>query len=160
MRGRRQAESGRRRVPWRFVYLLSVAHRRLQAFVRERADGHSATRAGLLMAISPERGAAMSSLGATLDLAPPGISNLVERAREAGLLERHVDPEDARAFRLTLTRSGEEARRIAVAEARRLNERLCEGFTEAELAIVARWLEAFTAKFPHRRGEVREEKER
>ena len=57
----------------RFVYLLNVAQRRVQAFIQGYAGGQTASRAGLLMALSPERGTPMGELGRALDLGAPGI---------------------------------------------------------------------------------------
>jgi DNA-binding MarR family transcriptional regulator len=133
---------------WRFIYLLSVAQRRVHAFIQSHTDGQSAARAGLLMAISPERGTPMGQLGQALDLGPPGVSNLIERATEAGLVERRPDPADGRALIIVLTKAGLAARNEAVLEARKLNARLCKGFSEAELDVVGRWLEAVRLKFP------------
>jgi DNA-binding MarR family transcriptional regulator len=148
------------RLRWRFVYLLSVAQRRVQAFIQSNADGQTAARAGLLMALSPERGTPMAQLGQALDLGAPAISNLIERAQKAGLIERQPDPADGRAWIIALTKAGHAARKEAVLGARKLNTRLCEGFTDAELEIVARWLEAVRLKFPKQETNEREEVEK
>ncbi len=132
---------------WRFIYLLNVAQRRVQAVIQASGGGQTAARAGLLMALSVDRDTPMARLGELLDLAAPAISNLVERAVQAGLIERRQDPDDGRAWMITLTRSGLARQREAIAGARELNARLCEDFTDAELAIVARWLEAVRGKF-------------
>jgi DNA-binding MarR family transcriptional regulator len=131
----------------RLVYLLNVAQRRVQAFIQRSADGQTAARAGLLMALAPDRGTPMAQLGQALDLAGPAISNLVERASRAGLVKRRADPEDGRAWFIELTSAGQAARKDAVRGARGLNERLCEGFTDAELQVVARWLDSVREKF-------------
>jgi len=132
----------------RFIYLLSVAHRRLHAAIVHDGDGQTAARAGLLMALSPERGTPMAQLGQALDLGAPGISNLVERAVRAKLIERVPDPADGRAWMIALTKTGLAKRKEAIEGARVLNARLCEGFSDDELAVVARWLEAVVHKFP------------
>ena len=99
------------------------------------------------MALSVEHDTPMARLGEVLDLAAPAISNLVDRAVRARLIERRPDPEDGRAWMIRLTRSGQASQREAISGARALNARLCEGFTDAELDIVARWLEAARSKF-------------
>ena len=132
----------------RFIYLLSVAYRRLHAAIARDTDGQTAARAGLLMALAPEHGTPMGQLGAALDLAAPAISNLVERAVRAKLVERVPDPEDGRAWLVALSKAGVAKRKEAIEGARTLNVQLCEGFSEAELAIVGRWLEAVAHKFP------------
>jgi DNA-binding MarR family transcriptional regulator len=77
----------------------------------------------------------------------------VERAVEAGLIEKRADPEDGRAWRLWLTASGRRALSRARAGAAELNARLMEGFTEAEIDIVARWLAGVQRKFPNGESE-------
>ena len=132
----------------RLIYLLNVAQRRLHAAIANDGDGQTAARAGLLMALSPERGTPMGQLGQALDLGAPGISNLVERAVRARLIERMPDPADGRAWLITLTKTGLAKRKEAIDGARVLNARLFEGFSDAELETVARWLEAVRHKFP------------
>lgn len=139
------AAATRRR--WRFIYLLNVAHRRVQAIIQASGGGQTAARAGLLMALSHERDTPMARLGELLDLAAPAISNLVDRAVQARLIERVPDPDDGRAWMIRLTKAGLAKQKEAIAGARELNARLCEGFTDAELEIVARWLEAVRTKF-------------
>jgi DNA-binding MarR family transcriptional regulator len=132
----------------RFVYLLAVAHRRVQSAVAQEGEGFTAARAGLLLAMSPDKSTPMSVVGPLLDLAPPALSNLVERAVRAKLVVRKADEEDGRAWNLSLTASGRAARKIAVERARSLNARLCEGFSDQELSIIARWLTAVRDQFP------------
>lgn len=141
----------------RFIYLLNVAQRRVHAAIARDADGQTAARAGLLLALAPERGTPMAQLGQALDLGAPGISNLVERAVRARLVERVADPADGRAWLVTLTKAGLAKRKEAIDGARELNARLCEGFSDAELEVVARWLEAVRHKFPKRDPNEREE---
>lgn len=90
----------------------------------------------------------LARLGAVLDLSPSSLSGLVDRMVRDGLLERQPDPDDGRAWNIRLTEAGRAARSDAVRAARKLNDRLCEGFDPKELKIVARWLEAVQAKFP------------
>ena len=90
----------------------------------------------------------MGEAGAALDLGMPGISGLVERAVEAGLIEKRSDPDDGRVWRLWLTAAGRRALVRAKAGAAELNARLSEGFTDAEIDIVARWLVSVQNKFP------------
>jgi DNA-binding MarR family transcriptional regulator len=133
----------------RLIYLLNVAQRRVQRFVATQAPrGVTATQAGLLFVLGGRDGVLLGEAGAALDLGMPGISGLVERAVEAGLIEKRADPEDGRAWRLWLTASGRRALSRARAGAAELNARLMEGFTEAEIDIVARWLASVQRKFP------------
>ncbi|MDI1266481.1 MAG: MarR family winged helix-turn-helix transcriptional regulator [bacterium] len=137
----------------RLVFLLNVAQRRLQRWMaaRTQASGVTASQSGLLFILGQRDGVLMGEAGAALDLGPPGISGLVDRMASAKLIERRADPDDGRAWRLWLTPSG----RAAMAESRaglvEVNARLTEGFSEAEIDVVARWLTTLQTRFP--RGE-------
>lgn len=133
----------------RLIFLLNVAQRRLQRFLAARAPSSvTAAQAGLLFVLGRNDGALMGEAGAALDLGMPGISGLAERMVEAELIERRADPADGRAARLWLTPSGRRALARAKVNAAELNARLAEGFSDAEIAIVARWLTSFQEKFP------------
>ena len=133
----------------RFIFLLNVAQRRVQAAISGDVDGKTAARAGLLMTLKADGGGMpMKEVGARLDLGASSLSGLLDRMARDGLVERRPDPADKRAWDIALTEAGKMKRAEAVRSARLLNDRLCEGFDEAELAIVARWLEAVGTKFP------------
>jgi len=125
----------------RLIFLLNVAQRRVQHVVTSQAPKGRVTGAqsGLLFVLGRRNGALMGEAGAALDLGMPGISGLVERTVEAGLIEKRADPDDGRAWRLWLTAAGRRALVRAKASAAELNARLAEGFTEAEIDVVARW---------------------
>jgi DNA-binding MarR family transcriptional regulator len=75
------------------------------------------------------------------------MTGLVDRMTRAGYVERRPDPTDGRGQRLYLTAQGWSARERAVALLDDLNQRLSEGLSEGDAAVVARWLEAVAAKF-------------
>ena len=135
------------------VLLLNVAQRRLQRWVAARTEGSGVTvaQSGLLFILGQRDGVPMGEAGAALELGPPGISGLVDRMIAANLIKRRADPDDGRAWRLWLTPAGRTALERAKAGLSEVNARLAEGFTEAELDVVARWLTGFQTKFP--RGE-------
>ena len=137
----------------RLVFLLNVAQRRLQRWVASRTESNqvTATQSGLLFILGQRDGILMGEAGTALDLGPPGISGLVDRMTALGLIKRRADPEDGRAWRLWLTPAGRAALGQSKAGLSEINARLTEGFTEAEIEIVARWLTSFQTKFP--RGE-------
>ncbi|WP_269844739.1 MarR family winged helix-turn-helix transcriptional regulator [Sphingomonas jeddahensis] len=126
-----------------------MAQRRVQAAIQGDVDGKTAARAGVLMALRADgRGMPMKQLGAQLDLGASSLSGLLDRMGRDGLIERQPDPTDKRAWHIVLTDEGKAVRAEAVRSARVLNDQLCDGFDDAELAIVARWLEAVGVKFP------------
>ncbi len=141
-----------RREP-RLVFLLNVAQRRLQRWMAARTqnNGVTAAQSGLLFVLGQRDGVLMGEAGAALDLGPPGISGLVDRMAAANLIRRRADPEDGRAWRLWLTPAGRAALAQSKAGLAEINVRLADGFTEAEIAIVARWLTTMQTRFP--RGE-------
>jgi DNA-binding MarR family transcriptional regulator len=133
----------------RLIFLLNVAHRRVQRFVATQAPkGVTATQAGLLFVLGQRDGVLLGEAGAALDLGMPGISGLVDRTVEAGLIAKRADPDDGRAWRLWLTAAGRRALARAKAGAAELNAQLMEGFTDAEIDTVARWLASVQNKFP------------
>jgi DNA-binding MarR family transcriptional regulator len=134
----------------RLIFLLSVAQRRLQRFVaaQTKTGGVTSAQSGLLFVLGRRDGALMGEAGAALDLGMPGISGLAERMAEAGLIEKRADPDDGRAARLWLTASGRKALARTKAGVAELNGRLMEGFSDAEIDIVSRWLTSVQSKFP------------
>lgn len=90
----------------------------------------------------------MSALvGAQLGLGASSLSGLHDRMGRDGLFERQPDATDMRAWNIVLAEAGKVLRADAVRSARVLNDKLCDGFDDAELAIVDRRLEAVGAKF-------------
>jgi DNA-binding MarR family transcriptional regulator len=137
----------------RLIFLLNVAQRRLQRFLAAQTQrgGVTASQSGLLFVLGKRDGVLMGEAGAALDMGMPGISGLSDRMVEAGLIEKRADPDDGRAWRLWLTSSGRKALAQTRAGVTELNARLAEGFSGAEIEIVARWLVHVQKKFP--RGE-------
>ena len=137
----------------RLVFLLNVAQRRLQRWMAAQADASGVTTAqsGLLFVLGQRDGVLMGEAGAALDLGPPGISGLVDRMTAANLIKRRADPDDGRAWRLWLTPTGRDAMARSKAGLSEVNARLTDGFSEAEIEVVARWLTSLQASFP--RGE-------
>ena len=134
----------------RLVFLLTVAQRRLQRWMAARAQnsGVTSTQAGLLFILGQRDGVLMGEAGAALDLGPPGISGMVDRMTAANLIKRRADPDDGRAWRLWLTPAGRAAMAQSKAGLAEVNARLTDGFTEAEIDVVARWLTSLQSKFP------------
>ena len=137
----------------RLVFLLNVAQRRLQRWMAAQSDasGVTAAQSGLLFVLGQRDGVLMGEAGAALDLGPPGISGLVDRMTAANLIKRRADPDDGRAWRLWLTPAGRAALARSKAGLSEVNARLTDGFSEAEIDVVARWLTSLQTSFP--RGE-------
>jgi DNA-binding MarR family transcriptional regulator len=82
----------------------------------------------------------VGELAAALDLAQSAASGLAARMVDAGLVVRSDEPADRRAARLTLTPVGRRARTEAARRANIANAEMMQGFTDAEMATVVRWL--------------------
>jgi DNA-binding MarR family transcriptional regulator len=132
----------------RLIYLLNIAQRRVQRFIAGQRRGATPAQSGLLFVLGRQDGILMSEAGAALDLGLPGISGLAERMAEAGLIDKRADPSDGRACRLWLTGAGRKELAHAKVGAADINSCLMDGFTEAEIDIVSRWLKAVQTKFP------------
>jgi DNA-binding MarR family transcriptional regulator len=133
----------------RLIYLLSVAQRRLQRWMAaQQANEVTPAQAGLLFILGKQDGVLMGEAGAALDMGPAGISGLVDRTATAKLIERRADRDDGRAWRVWLTPKGRIALTQAKTSAAQINAALTDGFTSAEIDIVARWLTSIQDKFP------------
>jgi DNA-binding MarR family transcriptional regulator len=128
----------------RFVFLLNRAQRILQRWVETRPDaweGVSSAQAGVLFILAGRGSATIGEIAAELRVAPAAVTNLSKRMQAAGLVERVADEHDARLTRLRMTKAGEQAAGKARVALAGLNQRITKGFSEDELATVARWLE-------------------
>jgi len=135
----------------RLVFLLNVGQRRVQRWVEAKMaakGGLTAAQSGALFVLGQKDGALIGEAAEALDLAPSAMTGLIDRMARAELVERRPDPRDGRALRLHLTDKGHAARKQARAGVEGLNDHLSEGFTDAEIAIVSRWLTSLQTKFP------------
>ncbi len=80
----------------------------------------------------------LGELGRHLMLSQPGLSRLVERLVERGLLARQPDPADARATLLSLTEEGSAVqRRVGRAHARSVADAMAARLTPAQMSTLA-----------------------
>lgn len=135
----------------RLFFLLNIGQRRVQRWVDRKAEldaQTSAAQAGVLFYLAKQDGALIGEVGAALQLAPSAMTGLADRMAKAGLLTRHADSDDGRATRLFVTDEGRAAFKRARVLLRELNGKLCDGFSDDELDVVARWLHALQQRFP------------
>jgi DNA-binding MarR family transcriptional regulator len=104
-------------------------------------DGISSAQAGVLFLLGSRGSLTIGEIAAELKASPAAVTNLSKRMQAAGLVERFADEMDARLTRLRATPAGAQASASARTALAGLNERLTRGFSDAELATVARWLE-------------------
>jgi DNA-binding MarR family transcriptional regulator len=137
----------------RLFFLLSAGARRVQRWVDGELAGMGGltqAQSGLLFFLGKDGGALIGEAAEALDVAPSAMTGLVDRMERSGLIERRADPDDGRAQRLFLTDAGRAARTAALDGLKDLNATLTDGFSEAEVATIARWLSSLPARFPRR----------
>ncbi|MBL0729874.1 MarR family winged helix-turn-helix transcriptional regulator [Piscinibacter sp. HJYY11] len=101
----------------------------------------SGTQVVALFAIQSEEGCQLKDLTAQLQLKNSAITGLVSRMEENGLIERRPCEQDGRSSRLYLSDKGREVVAQAQPLLARVNAQLTKGFTNDELAVVARFLQ-------------------
>lgn len=133
----------------RYYYLLTVGQRRIQRWIRDNSgeDGLTAPQAGVLFYLARQDGSLIGDVAQALDSLPSAMSGLADRMVEAGWIERRQDPDDGRLWRLFLTPAGHMAGQRARVGLGELNSRMTEGFTDAEMAVVGRWLGSIDQRF-------------
>lgn len=132
----------------RLILLLNSAHRRLQLWTateQERAAGAagaapSPAQGGVLFILLKNDGATMGELSHALDLVPSAVSGLVQRMETFEWVRRRPCPRDGRTQRVWLQPAGTEQLPALHKALSRINSELAQGFTEAELQTVGRWL--------------------
>ncbi len=136
----------------RLYFLLTRAQRRMaDAATAGLADlGVTPTQAGALFAIRPGEGITINALAQALDLAQSAASGLAQRLERLGLLERDVDPVDARTRCLRLSPRARSVRTQALQRTHAFNQAMAGDLSPAELEIVARWLNSLTISIPQR----------
>lgn len=144
MRNKMKAE----RKPPRLIFLLSSAQRSLQQWMSTLQEQASAqgevvptpAQAGLLFALAQRDGATMGELSIALGLVPSAVSGLVQRTEALTWVARRACPQDARTQRVWLLAEGAAQLPKLKPVTQRINRQLTQGFTDEEIAVVARWL--------------------
>lgn len=138
------------RTEHRLIFLLTVAYRRLQRAIEQETAAHDLTsaQAGVLFFLGRNDGALIGDVSQAVDIVPSAMSGLADRMERAGLVKRRRDGEDGRSQRLYLTVAGQELGKRAATRTRVINSRLMDGFSEAEIDVVSRWLSSLQDKFP------------
>ncbi|WP_407729238.1 MarR family winged helix-turn-helix transcriptional regulator [Pseudomonas helleri] len=129
----------------RYIYLLNSAQKSLARHIERHVSntaGISATQAGALFVIRAQDGALSGEVASALDIAPSAMTGLADRMVKSGLIDRRIDGQDKRSYRLWLTETGREAALLATTELAPLNATLTQDFTDKELEVVSRWLTA------------------
>ncbi len=132
----------------KFVFLLNVGLRSVERWLdsRGRPSMLSSAQTGTLFYLSRHDGALIGEVAQALMIKAPAMSGMANRMEQAGLIARRSDPLDGRATRLFMTEEGKLQSQHAKSNLPTLNAKLAEGFSSAEMDIVARWLESLQHK--------------
>src|SRR5678816_1383312 len=134
----------------RLFFLLHRAHRAMLARATTELDaalGISVAHLTTLMYVAKHAGCSLTALADLLDLNKSAVTGLVQRMERRGSIRRVPNPDDGRGSLLYVTPKGDELRERARPLVRRLNAELTEGFSEAEMEVVIRFLNAVTGRF-------------
>ena len=129
---------------WRgLIRLRETVTREIDRRLQQRRDLSLADYGVLITLVTaPRFRLRMSDLGAQRMLTPSGITRVVTRLEERGLVRREPDPADGRAALAALTRTGLEAlRRAQVIHHATVRELLLERLTPRELGRLAQLYE-------------------
>jgi DNA-binding MarR family transcriptional regulator len=127
----------------RIFYLIKLAHSALTRAAEREAvlrGGVTGVQLGALFALAAQGPALMKDLAEELSINNSAITGLVSRMEDAGLVERHADESDGRAVKVSATAKGARAAASALPSVRAMNAAALEGFTKAEIAVIARFL--------------------
>jgi len=134
----------------RLFFLLNRAQRALATYAATNLDarlGISVAQLTTLMYVAKHAGCSLTELADLLDLNKSAVTGLVQRMERAGTLRREADPHDGRASLLWATAKGETLRERAMPLVRKLNAEIIEGFSDAEIDTVLRFLNVTVQRF-------------
>jgi MarR family transcriptional regulator for hemolysin len=122
---------------------LVLAARRYRALLDERLrpTGQSAARMEAMSAILNEPGMRPQvDIAKRLRIEGPTLTRMLDALEKDGMVERLPDPSDRRTKQLRLTDTGEETLEEIFSIADALRARMLDGFSEAELDTVNRFM--------------------
>jgi len=110
-------------------FLLAKASQRFNELLMERfaARGFDEVRpsfGSVLVPLFEADGRRLGDLANVGRLSKQAVTGLVQQCEQAGLVTRERDPDDGRAFRISLTKRGRRLRKVAEEELTRLDDRI------------------------------------
>jgi DNA-binding MarR family transcriptional regulator len=97
--------------------------------------------------IAERSGCSMSEIADLLDLNKSAVSSMCVRLERGGLLRREPNPHDGRGALLFPTQKSARVRERSKSVFRALTHELTDGFSENEIEIVLRFLNAIVERF-------------
>ncbi len=124
-------------------FQLGAAARKIQKYYNKKFEEYGITVAQsfILSSLSETDGLYVKNLAERLDIDSSAITGLVDRLEKEKLVERRVDPEDRRAFRIFLTEKGKKLAGTLAPIGQEFNKRLKEGMNKEELAAFKKFLQ-------------------
>ncbi|WP_417451802.1 MarR family winged helix-turn-helix transcriptional regulator [Kordiimonas sp.] len=111
--------------------------------------GISAAQNAVLLYLLKHEGATMGQVAVALGLKNAATSGLVDRMEKNDLVERRPSASDGRAYELYLRPTGRDTAEQSKSVIRQSNERLLEGFTGDERALMSRFFETIIDRADH-----------
>jgi DNA-binding MarR family transcriptional regulator len=134
----------------RLFHLMSLAQHRLLK-TTDAAFGETlgitAAQLGVLFVLEKRPGALPKEVSEALGINKSAITGLIDRMAAARLVRRHPSDDDGRVVHLHATPEGLAKAAAARPILARLNARLTDGFSEAEIATVGRFLQSILDRF-------------
>ena len=92
-----------------------------------------------------EEGLSQTQLAACMGIEPPTATKMLQRMEQAGLIERRVDPKDARVSLVYLTERGRSLEQPVLAVWKELETQTVAGLSATEQALLSRLLQHVSA---------------
>lgn len=144
------SESSNKRMDKRLFFLLNMGQHKLYKHVDQRCEqslGTPVAQVAALLYLSKSDGCLLKELSNALNLNNSAMTGLSNRLVNNKLVERRPCELDGRASRLFINDKGRDVVTGAFPLLNEMNELLSEEFTQAELEVVARFLNRLIERF-------------
>lgn len=138
---------GAARAPLGFLLHDTIKLMRTDFHRRVQQHGITLAQAKVLRWLTREPGLRQVDLAEGLEIQPMTLVRLIDQLEAAGYVERRVDPQDRRAFRLHLTEHAAPVIALVEQASREVQARAFKGLSATEQAAFVRALEAMKANF-------------
>ncbi len=135
----------------RMIYLISRAQHCLMLYLKNefQASGIkkiTPVQTGILFLLK-KKSYTMTELSQTLAIDNSAVTGMVDRLEKSGLAVRKANPNDRRAFLISITHEGIREVSKAHGIVQKVNDEITDGFTESEVETFKNVLNSFFEKF-------------
>jgi DNA-binding MarR family transcriptional regulator len=122
-------------------YIVKIAQDRRQ-WLNNRLEQHDITlsQIGVLNCLWDKDGLTQKEIQKILDIKPSSLTALIDILVEKQIVTRREDENDARVKRIFLTNKGSSLKGISMEELLGVEQKLIEGFSKEEAALLLLWL--------------------